>query len=145
MVNLSTHSDTPAPDSFPPAQSSSVPQVQAAPLPATERSAETLAAIDAGGYISPTDKKVDDYQHMLDALLAKYGGSFEQSISDEERERRIGNVLAVTYKALDKKGIKESLLNIGWQIDEQFDNDVAKQLGLAQAAAVYVVDKTGNR
>lgn len=82
---------------------------------------------------------------MLDALLAKYGGSFEQSISDEERERRIGNVLAVTYKALDKKGIKESLLNIGWQIDEQFDKDVAKQLGLAQAAAVYVVDKTGNR
>ncbi|MEP6754493.1 MAG: hypothetical protein ABJA67_03245 [Chthonomonadales bacterium] len=107
--------------------------------------AETMVIIDAGSNPPPTDRKVRVYQDMLDSLLVKYGGSLEHDLSSSEREHRIGEVIATVSKSLKEKGVRESLLNIGLQIDAQFDLELSKKTPLATAAAIYVVDKTRSR
>jgi hypothetical protein len=145
----SSVSNNQAPTNVAPAQS--VPSSPPTPSNITTSSSDgtqtptNLAIIDAGGYISSSDSKVDDYRNMLKALRQKYGGSFEQSISESEQERRIGEVLIVCQRQLNEKGIKESLLDLGWHLDEQLSAEEAKQLGLVQASAVYVIDRIGKR
>jgi hypothetical protein len=110
-----------------------------------DETAVNLATIDNGGYVSASDSKVQDYRNVLKALRKKYGHTFEKGVSETEQERRIGEVLVISQKSMNEKGVKESLLDLGWHIDELFSDSHAAQVDLAQAATVYVLDKIGQR
>lgn len=104
----------------------------AAPAPSEE---VMLATIELGA-LPAGDERVADYGHMLDAVQKKYPGT---------TRRQASNVLVVAQKQLREKGVRESLLDLGWHIDQAAPERTGSAKQLVDVTAAYVTLRTLNR
>jgi len=77
-----------------------------------------------------------DYRYLLDALSAKFPGV---------TRHHLGDYLIHGQELLREKGIRESLSEFGWHVDECVPREMAGTMTFPKVAALYLTLKTNGR
>jgi len=95
-----------------------------------------LATNETGSYIADDDPRVKDYAYVLDALEKRYRTGSRIGIA---------NVLTDGQEMLAKKGVHETISELGWHLVDSTPEEHAGTVKLPEAAAAYIVLRTAGR